>query len=179
MSELAESPRQKSHDSLAGVSQRTEGNRMLLLSLTTGSDRKPVWLLLEAATSDTMKSVKKKKKTYTVSCSPPCSLSCLSILYTLACVCSFALYSGFPLCDKVNVSHARISVEFLSTGVISVIWLKQLSRKHKKPHFIRPFHFSSSTSCFVYQCKSQSPAHSFRISSSFCCPGFSVRCFII
>lgn len=62
MSELAESPRQKSHDSLAGVSQRTEGNRMLLLSLTTGSDRKPVWLLLEAATSDTMKSVKKKKK---------------------------------------------------------------------------------------------------------------------
>lgn len=59
LTELVKSPVWKTCNSLAGVSQHTEGNRMLLLSLTTGSDTKPVWLLLEGA-SLTQWSFKKK-----------------------------------------------------------------------------------------------------------------------
>lgn len=54
--------------------------RMLPLLLTTGSDRKPVWLLLEATSSDRMK--KKNVKTvqlFSIACPPPCWVFCLSL----------------------------------------------------------------------------------------------------
>lgn len=100
---------------------------MLPLSVTTGSDIKQVWLLLEAASSDSIQ--KKNVNTailFSTPCPPPAQLPALPMPKLWPAFTSFTyrtLIVVSPLAlirvpDKSTVSHAYASAELLGTRTI-------------------------------------------------------------